>query len=144
MINAIHVFVMQYPKNELMMDVDHILNLMECVPKFSDLLNKMTHQDAMQAVMEAFNLLHSRITDEDDKKDAVLTPDGCMVVSFLLQVLVRLFVKKLMNLMTTEAVVLYRNKIPSLYLENYLTNQAHFSLKEVITNYHMAHKATIW
>ena len=58
------------------------------------------------------------------------------------QVLVRLLTKRLMSLMTTEAVVLNRNKIPYSYLEHYLTNQAHFSLKEAITNYHTALQAT--
>ena len=122
------------------MDVEHIFNLIECVSEFSDLLKNLTHQDAMQAVIETFNLLHS---SPDSQEDPILTPDGYMVVSILIQVLVRLFVKKLMNLMTTEAVVLCHSKISSLYLENYLSNQAHFSLKEAISNYYMAFKATL-
>ena len=34
--------------------------------------------------------------------------------------------------MTSEAFILYRNVLPSSYLENYISFQAHFSLKELI------------
>lgn len=71
-----------------------------------------------------------------------LNPEGCMVISLLVQILVRFFTKKLMNLMTTEAVILHRDKIPSSYLEDYLSNQAHFSLKETIAKYYEALKDT--
>ena len=97
----------------------------------------------MQAVTEAFNLLHSAPGHQGEGGQLDLTPEGCLVVSLLQQVLVRLLTKRLMNLMTTEAVVLNRNKIPYTYLEHYLSNQAHFSLKEAIKNYHGAFKATI-
>ena len=97
-----------------------------------------THQDASGAAREAFKILYSA----PEQGEEALSPRGCLVVSLLQQAFVRLFIKKLMNLMTTEAVILYRNKIPSSYLENYLRNQAHFSLKEVITKYHTALKAT--
>ena len=97
----------------------------------------------MVAVTEAFNLLHVAPGPQEEEGQLDLTPEGCMVVSLLQQVLVRLLTKRLMNLMTTEAVVLNRNKIPYSYLEHYLRNQAHFSLKEAITNYHNAHKVTM-
>lgn len=102
---------------------------------------KWTHQDASKEVMEAFKILNSAPGSPEQGEQEALTRGGCLVVSLLQQTLVRLFLKKLMNLMTTEAVILYRNKIPSSYLENYLKNQAHFSLKEVITKYHTALKA---
>lgn len=125
------------------MDTAHVFNLIVCDPKFEGLLQNLTHQEAMQAVAEAFNLLHSAPAPQEEGGQLDLTPEGCMVVSLLQQILVRLLTKKLMNLMTTEAIILNRNKIPYSYLDNYLSNQAHFSLKEAITNYHTALKATI-
>lgn len=121
-----------------MMDADCVFNVIKCVPKFRDLLKKLTHQDAMHAVAEVFNILHSAPGPE---KNVYLTPVGCLVVTLLQQVLVRFFIKKLMNIMTTEAVILHHNKIPHSYLENYLSNQTHFSLKDTITRYHTAVKA---
>ena len=37
--------------------------------------------------------------------------------------------------MTSEAFILHRNALPSSYLENYISFQAHFSLKELILKY---------
>jgi hypothetical protein len=125
------------------MDTAHVFNLIVCDPKFEGVLQNLTHQDAMQAVTEAFNLLYSAPGPQEEGGQLDLTPEGCMVVSLLQQVLVRLLTKRLMNLMTTEAVILNRNKIPYSYLENYLSNQTHFSLKEVIANYHTALMATV-
>lgn len=102
----------------------------------------MTHEDAMEAVTEAFNLLYSAPGPMQDEGVQYLTPEGCMVVAIIQQMLIRLLVKRLMNLMTAEAVVLNRNKIPYSYLGHYLINQAHFSLRETIRNYHGAVKAT--
>jgi hypothetical protein len=115
-------------------DALHVCGLIEC----KDLVN-LTHQNASQAISKAFQILHS--APEQGEQEA-LTPEGCQVVSILQQTFVRLFTKKLMNLMTVEAVILYRNRIPSSYLENYLRNQAHFSLKKAITKSHTALKNT--
>lgn len=101
-------------------------------PKFEDLQNMSCHE-VMQAVTEAFNGLYPTPGNVQVPR---LTTDGCMVVSLLQQVLVRLLIKKLMNIMTTEAVIIHHSKIPPYYLENYFGNQGHFNLKEVITNYH--------
>jgi hypothetical protein len=118
------------------LDVDHAVKLTECFPNCSGLLKQLTHQDAQRAVAKAFDLLYS-----PPGSQANVTPECCLVVFFIQQVLVRLFVKKLTNLMTTEAMILHRNKIPPSYQENYLRYQAHFSLKEVIIKYHTALEA---
>lgn len=116
-------------------DASHLYNLI--APKS---LN-WAHQDASQVVREAFKILCSAPSQPEQGEQEALTSDGCLVVSLLQQAFVRLFIKKLMNLMTTEAMILYRNKIPSSYLEDYIRNQAHFSLKEAITKHHTALKA---
>ena len=135
----IMVSLMQYPLEELQ---DVMFSLILCDPEYEGLLKTLTHQDAMRAVMEAFNLLFAPAPqDEGGQKD--MTPEGCMVVSLLQQLLVRLFTERLMQLMTTEAIILNRKKIPSSYLANYLSNQAHFSLKDLITQYHKAVAATL-
>ena len=60
------------------------------------------------------------------------------MVALLQQWLVRHFCKRLMQLMTSEAFILYQKTLPSSYLENYISFQAHFSLKELILKYHRA------
>ncbi len=134
---------LQYPKSEMEMDAAHVFNLIVPNPKFEGLLRNLRHSEAMQAVTDAFNLLHSAPGSQVKGGRLDLPPSGCMVIALLQQVLVRLFTKKLINLMTTEAIILNRNTVPHSYLEHYLANQAHFDLKEVIDNYHTAFKATI-
>ncbi len=123
---------------ELRLDTSHVLDLIRCDPKYEGLLQNLTHQDAMEAVVEAFNLLYEARGPKSDPQEEGgqldLTPEGSMVISILQQLLVRLFVKRVMQLMTTEAVILNRNKIPYTYLANYLHCQSHFSLKDTITN----------
>lgn len=126
---------MQYRKCELEMDMAQLFNLILCDPKFEELLKDLTHKKAKLAVIEAFDLLHSASGPRKEGGQKDLTSRGCMVVFLLQQLLVRLLTKRLMLLMTTESVILNRNKIPKSYLENYLSNQAHFSLVESITNY---------
>ena len=138
-----YLTILQYPLHELRMDTQHVFSLIVCDPEFEGLLKTLTHQEAMNAVVEAINLLYTAPGPQEEGGQLDLTPEGCMVVSFLQQVLIRLLTKRLMQLMTTEAIILHRNKIPFSYLGNYLGNQAHFSLKEAVTNYHAALKATI-
>ena len=73
-----------------------------------------------------------------------LSPEGCLVVTLFQQWLIRYLCKRLMQLMTSEAFILYRNVIPSSYLENYISFQAHFSLKELILKYHQALEHSAW
>lgn len=98
---------------------------------------------AMEAVTEAMNLLHTapHPQDHSSEHELYLTPKGCMVVSMLQQIVIRLLTKRLMNLMTTESFILNHLKMPR-YLDHYLTGQSHFSLKMVIENYYDALKAT--
>ncbi len=127
---------------ELEADADHLFQLIQCDPKYEGLLQTLTHEVAMHAVADALNLLYSAPGPKGVGGQLDLTPEGCMVVSLLQQLLVRLFMKRTIQLMTTEAVILYRNKIPYSYLNHYLSFQDHFSLKDLITSYHAAYNAT--
>ena len=69
-------------------------------------------------------------------KAAPMSLEGCLMLALLQQWLVRYLCKRLMQLMTSEAFILNRNVLPSSYLENYISFQAHFSLKKLILKYH--------
>lgn len=128
---------------ELVEDAEHIFHLIMCDPKFEGLLQTLAHDEAMQAVADALNLLYFAPGPNEEGGQLDLTPEGCLAVSLLQQLLVRLLMKRVMQLMTTEAVILNRNKIPHSYLHHYLSCQAHFSLQEVISDYHGAYSATM-
>ena len=75
---------------------------------------------------------------------AQLSTEGCLVVTLFQQWLVRHLCKQLMQLMTSEAFILYRNTLPSSYLENYISFHTHFSLQELILKYHRALEHSGW
>ncbi len=142
--NCINIFYLQYCFGEMEIDAECVFNIVGSDSKFEGILHNLTQQDAHCAVVEAFNILLTASEPTSKSPElTTLTSGACMVISLLQQLLVRIFTKRLMLLMTTEAVILNRNKIPSTYLENYLCYQAHFSLKKNITNFHSALKNTI-
>ena len=128
------MLLMQCEVLELQLDTNHIFNLIKIDKKYANLLRNLPYREGMIAVTHALNLLYSAPPPGEEWGQRDLTPDGCMVVSILEQFFIRLFTKRLMNLMSAEAVILNRNKIPCTYLENYLSFQAHFSLKMAIEN----------
>lgn len=134
---------MQYPKNELELDAEHICSLIEYEQQFAERIKTLTHQEVKEAVIETFNLLFSAPGPHNADCEVYLTLEGSVIVSIVQQILIRLLTKRLMNLMTAEALIVNRNKLPSIYLWHYLSGQAHFSLKDTITNYHGTLRATI-
>ena len=128
--------IFQCDFSELKLDTDHVFDLIKHDVKYKQLLPKLTHEDAMLAVIEAFNFLYSAPGPKEEGGQLDLTPEGCMVVSLINQLLIRLIIKRLINLMPAEAIILNQNKIPRSYLYHYLNNQAHFSLKKTIDNYY--------
>lgn len=129
--------------NELELDADQLFSIVLNEPIFEGIMNGLDHQMAAQAVVEAINRLHTASKPEDQKQ-VDLSQEGCMVISLLQQWFVRYFCKKLMQLMTSEALILNRNKIPFSYLVNYLSFQNHFSLKDLIHRYYNTLEATGW
>ena len=110
-------------------------------PKFKGLMQNMNHLSAAQAIPEAINVLHSDIAlDMGEHLD--VSPEGCLVIALLQQWLVRHLCKRLMQLMTSEALILHRNKIPFSYLKNYLNFHTHFSLQNLVESYHQAAEST--
>ena len=88
-------------------------------------------------LLHLFNIFKHTSTSLQDGATQLST-EGCLVVTLLQQWLVRYLCKRLMQLMTSEAFILCRNVLPSSYLKNYISFQAHFSLKELILDYHHA------
>ena len=103
-------------------------------------MQNMTHLSAAEAISEVIKVLHSDIgTDEREHLD--VSPEGCLVIALVQQWLIRHLCKRLMQLMTPEALIIQRNKIPSSYLMNYLNFQSHFSLRSLVEGYHQAIKS---
>ena len=64
------------------------------------------------------------------------TKDTKLVLSVLQQWLISYIYKRLMQLMTPEALVSNHAEIPSYYIMHYLNCQSHFSLKDLLQKFH--------
>ena len=64
------------------------------------------------------------------------TKDTKLVLSVLQQWLISYIYKRLMQLMTPEALVSNHEEIPSYYIMHYLNCQSHFSLKDLLQKFH--------
>ena len=120
------------------MDAKHLFSLLDNDAEFVGVLNSLSLETPNSIVNEALNLLH---TAPDPNEKAVFTTEiseeACLVVSIMQQWLICHLSKTLMQLMTPEAICLHHKKIPTSLVENYLTNQHHFSLKKLI-EYHLS------
>ena len=117
------------------MDAEHIFPLIEIDPKFDGILQSLTVDCTHQAVTEAIHVLH---TAPVPNQTVLMSQEASLVISILQHWLICHLCKRLMQLMTPEADILYRKKIPGLLINNYLSHQQHFSLKKLINHHYTA------
>ena len=83
--------------------------------------------------LESFETLASAaIAVLHSKEDQKITPETHFLIKLLQQWLVMYLCKKLMQLMTPEALLTNHKKIPTHYISTYLVHQSHFSLRQLI------------
>ncbi len=123
----------QVLNEELALEAAHVLSLIWSNKQMATQFKRMSHADIDLAVDQAFRKLH----DSNSMADGSISTSvqESIIISVLQQWLIYFLCKALMQLMTPEALVHHRKKIPSSYLENYLTHQKHFSLRG-LTDYY--------
>ena len=127
-----HIF--QCSSEELKLDAQHVSSYVCADPEFKGLLQTLTPQRAGLAVAEAMQKLHDAPPPQGNNPNVGLSPEGCAMVAMAVQWLVRYLCKRLMQLMTPEALTIHRMGISSSYLVNYLRHQSHFSLKKLVSD----------
>ncbi len=73
---------------------------------------------------------------EKHESPIIFSNTDSLIITMIEQILIHYLKKKLMQVMTTEAVVLNKNNISSYCHEYYFQCQHHFSLKKLITQYY--------
>lgn len=97
--------------------------------QFAGQLSVLTVDDVLTAIPEALQgLYHSG--SKDRRTD--LSINACMMISVFLQWLVSHVCKRLMQLLTTEALTTRYKTLPHHYTESYLKHQSHFNLQALI------------
>ena len=110
-------------------DAEYVVQVVARDSQFDGQLQDLSSEDVLQAVPEALeSLYHSH--SKGGRTD--LSINACMVISVFLQWLVRHLCKRLLQLMTTEALTTHYKALPLPYTESYLQHQSHFNLKALI------------
>lgn len=82
------------------------------------------------AAMEALEVLYTTKSISEVPKE--VSANACLMISVMTQWLVRHLCKRLMQLMTSEALCMYHRKVPTSFIQAYLNHQHHFSLKGLL------------
>ena len=117
------------------MDAEHIFPLIQIDPKFDGILQSLTVDCTHHAVTEAIHVLHTAPVSD---QTVFMSQEASLVISILQHWLICHLCKRLMQLMTPEADILYCKKIPGSLINNYLSHQQHFSLKKLINHHYTA------
>ena len=108
-------------------------NLVKRDSQFAGRFSALSKQDIIKAVPEALEgLYHIHSSGAKSTARADLSINACMVISVFLQWLVRHLAKRLIQLMTMEAVTSHYRTLPLAYTESYLEHQSHFHLKTLV------------
>ena len=86
--------------------------------------------DIYKAIVEAFDALHDPHAERNIYQDVSI--NALMVVSMVTQFLVRMLCKKVMQLMTSDALCVHHRRVPTSYIQTYLNHQDHFNLKSLL------------
>ena len=125
-------YLLQFSEQELKSDCKHIFDMMSKEPEFEGIISQMTLEDIVPLVDEALHVLHHSPGPDDAEPPLDIHTDSCMVISLLVQWLVSFLSKRLLQLLTPEALLVHSKEIPNYYLQSYLRFQEHFSLRELI------------
>ncbi len=86
--------------------------------------------DIYSAIIEAFDALHNPRAEANIHQD--ISINALLVISAVTQFLVRLLCKRVMQLMTSDALCVHHRRVPTSYIQTYLNHQNHFSLKSLV------------
>ena len=100
--------------------------------EFSQVVAEIQPGNVLAVVDEALHVLfHGPHPNEKDTPIEIYV-DACFVISLMLQWLVRYLCRRLIQLLTPEALAVHLHKIPKVYVQGYLKSQEHFSLKNLV------------
>ena len=134
----------QYSAVQLQSDADHLFVAILRDKEFSQLMSQINHGNALAVVDEALHVLfHGPHPNNTDALIAIYE-DACLVICLMVQWLVSYLCKRLLQLLTPEALIVHLNQIPKYYIQSYLQLQEHFSLKNLVEKQHKKLKESHW
>ena len=132
--------------SEIENDAKHIYDMI--VSNDSEFLSILhsfkSGKSIVSIVDEAFHWLYKGPPPSNKKATIEIYTDTCMVIAFIFQWLVMYFCKRLMQLVTPEALVILNQEIPRYYCKYYMECQEHFQLKKLIKMHYTKWEQNNW
>lgn len=122
----------QYTDAELQSDADQLFATILGDREFRKLIALIHHGNALAVVDEALHVLFNESHLHEKDPPLEIYNDVCLVISLMAQWLVCYLCKRLLQLLTPEALIFHLNQIPKCYIQSYLQLQEHFSLKNLV------------
>lgn len=134
----------QFSADQLKSDADRLFDAILRDKEFSQLFTQINHGNALAVVDEALHVLFHG--PHPNNKDAFIAiyDDACLVIFIMVQWLLCYLCKRLLQLLTPEALIVHLNQIPKYYVQSYLQLQEHFSLKSLVEKQHKKLKESHW
>ena len=100
--------------------------------------NKALYADQLRdlAVADIPHVVDEALTYLKQDEELHMSANTELVTGLLQQWLVMYLCKRLLQLMTPEALVTNHEKLPNHYISHYFNQQSHFSLKDTIVRYY--------
>ena len=129
------LYFSQVCEDQLALDANNVFELVNSDHEMKCYCKKLNQEEIQRAVYEALHKLYDPncLAQEEDITGVSL--GASVVICVLQQWFIRYLCRSVMKLMTPEALIYHRMKIPSSYLEDYLIHQHHFNLKDLISSH---------
>ena len=113
---------------------EYIMNIIMESEKhdFQEILKNLKIASITSIVDEAFSCLYNAPSSSEDEQSFELYNDACAVIAVIIQWLVMCLCKRLMQLITPEALVIHNQELPRHYCQAYMKSQEHFDLKTLV------------
>ena len=127
----IRLLFLKVSSQEFSLDSDEVFAIVLSDSRFQEVRKSLGSHTETGAIRNAMDFLFEVAKTEAQ----ALTHECIFIMSLFQQWTIRCICKRLMQIMTPEALVLHHKSLPSSYIQNYLQCQYHFNLKNLISHY---------
>ena len=123
--------LLKVSSEEFRWDSDEVFGIVLSDSRFQEVRKSFGSRTETWAIRDAMDYCF-KVSETEAQ---LLSREGIFIISLLQQWMIRCICKRLMQIMTPEALVLHHKSLPSSYIRNYLQCQHHFNLKNLISHY---------
>ena len=123
--------LLKVSSEEFRWDSDEVFAIVLSDSRFQEVRKSLGSHTETWAIRDAMDYCFKA----SEMETQLLSRESVFIILLLQQWTIRCMCKRLMQIMTPEALVLHHKSLPSSYIRNYLQCQHHFNLKNLISHY---------